>query len=602
MITLLANRCGALKMPDHFKSINFRRYKTFRNFSIHLDEFNVLVGPNNSGKSTIIGAFRLLAEGLRKARSRKPEYLAFIKKWGYRIPLVDIPIATENIFTDYDDAEPATVEFTLGSGNRLQLFFPENNSCYLVPFSTGKDVKSTSDFKNAFDVSIGFVPVLGPVEHNESLYQIAAARSALLTHRASRNFRNIWYHYPEEFASFSRLIEETWPGMEIEKPVIEFVDEKPMLFMFCKEARISREIYWAGFGFQVWCQMLTFILRSHADAILIIDEPDIYLHSDLQRQLVGLLREAAPDVLLATHSTEIISEAEPHELLVVRKGAKNASRVRDVDQLRTVFANLGSNLNPVLTQLAKTRKAVFVEGEDFKVIAAIARKLKIKRVANRGDFAVIPANGFNPIMVKNFKAGIESTVGKKIDAAIVFDRDYRSVEEIGALVTAFKEFSDVAHIHSKKEIENYILVPSAIKRAVAARLESRRARGAPIRADCLDTDRMLSEICEELRSTVLSQHISFAVRHSEERRSGQDRSTVTKGSLDRLEAEWKTLDGRLALVPGKEVLAQLNSKLQAQFGFSISMRNIIDEMAVEEISDELRRLIRVLDDFGTRAS
>lgn len=54
-------------------SVKFTHYKAFKNFSINLQEFNVLAGPNNSGKSTIVGAFRILHEGLRKARAKNPE-------------------------------------------------------------------------------------------------------------------------------------------------------------------------------------------------------------------------------------------------------------------------------------------------------------------------------------------------------------------------------------------------------------------------------------------------------------------------------------------------------------------------------------------------
>lgn len=56
----------------HFTSVSFHNYKALRHFSISLQNFNVLVGPNNSGKSTILGAFRILAEGMRKATEVAP--------------------------------------------------------------------------------------------------------------------------------------------------------------------------------------------------------------------------------------------------------------------------------------------------------------------------------------------------------------------------------------------------------------------------------------------------------------------------------------------------------------------------------------------------
>jgi predicted ATP-dependent endonuclease of OLD family len=47
-------------------SIEFKNYKAFEHYSISLSEFNVLVGPDHAGKSTVLDAIRILAEGLRR--------------------------------------------------------------------------------------------------------------------------------------------------------------------------------------------------------------------------------------------------------------------------------------------------------------------------------------------------------------------------------------------------------------------------------------------------------------------------------------------------------------------------------------------------------
>jgi energy-coupling factor transporter ATP-binding protein EcfA2 len=582
---------------DQFKSVRFKNYKALRNFSIALGEFNVLVGPNNAGKSTIIGAFHLLAEGIRKARSKSPEYVNSVRATGYQVPLGDIPIATENIFSDYDDSEPATIDFEFSNGSSLRLLFPENDSCFMLPSTDGRPIRSPSDFRRMFPATVGFVPVLGPVEHNEPLFQKEAARKALLTHRASRNFRNIWHHYPEGFQDFQRLIVETWPGMDIQKPEVGRFGDKPVLHMFCPEKRFPREIYWAGFGFQVWCQMLTYILRASADSLLIIDEPDIYLHSDLQRQLVSILRDAAPNILIATHSTEIISEAEPSELLVVRKGARSASRVRNVDQLREVFSILGSNLNPVLTQLAKTRRAVFVEGKDFRILSGFARKLGFHQVANRSDFAVIPANGFNPNMVRNFRLGIESTVGKTIAVAVVFDKDYRVAGEVSELLEGFSEFASFRHIHYRKEIENYLLEPSVLQRLVDRRLTEQVSRSGACARHAFSVREELDAICASMKSRIMGQYLARGVQFKKRRSSAIDQSILNQEVLDEFEARWSDLAGRLELCPGKEVLASLNQRLQDVLGFSITPSSILSMMAADEVPSEIKLLIQGLDGF-----
>jgi predicted ATP-dependent endonuclease of OLD family len=226
-------------------------------------------------------------------------------------------------------------------------------------------------------------------------------------------------HYPEKFDEFKSALVQTWPGMDIERPEINISHEKSRLDMFCPEERIPREIFWAGFGFQVWCQMLTHIIQSNDRSLFLIDEPDIYLHSDLQRQLMSLLKNMGPDILIATHSTEIISEAETDDLLLINKRRKNASRIKHPSQLQEVFSALGSNINPILTQLAKTKRVIFVEGKDFQILGKFARKLGYDGVGNRSEFAVVAVEGFNPERIRNLKTGMEAALGGKISAGTI---------------------------------------------------------------------------------------------------------------------------------------------------------------------------------------
>ena len=62
-----------MRDPVSFTSLRFRRFKALPDFSVALGHMNVLVGPNNSGKSTILSAFRVLAAALQHARARNPE-------------------------------------------------------------------------------------------------------------------------------------------------------------------------------------------------------------------------------------------------------------------------------------------------------------------------------------------------------------------------------------------------------------------------------------------------------------------------------------------------------------------------------------------------
>jgi hypothetical protein len=585
---------------ERFTSVTFRNFKAFKQYSIALASFNVLVGPNNAGKSTVITAFRILAEAMRKARAKAPELVRGPNgdTFGWHVNLADLPVAAENIFSDYDDSEPASIKFRISNGNHLVLYFPEREVCLMFADTLHKAVRTPSAFRSQYDCEVAFVPVLGPVEHNEPVFQKEAARLALITHRASRNFRNIWYHYPEGFAEFRELLRKTWPGMDIEPPKLDRTAKRPCLHMFCVEDRILRELYWAGFGFQVWCQMLTFIVEGKQASLLAIDEPDIYLHSDLQHQLLTILKEAGPDILIATHSTELVSGADPNDIVVVTKRTRSGRRLRDPSQLQTVFRTLGSNLNPTLTQLAKTRRALFVEGRDFQIIAWFAERLGNQRVANRSQFAVIPADGFNPQKVGDVSAGIEATLGAPIIKAAIFDRDYRCGDEVKTIAKELAAECRLVHIHSRKEIENFLLVPSVLERAVCARLEDRAKRTGTVTRLAHSLTAILSELTDAMRRDVQSQSLTRYVRYQRAARRGVDDATLTTEALALFDERWAGLEGRLVAVSGKELFARLNAFLMAQYDVNLSQGAVVRLFRAAEIPEEMADLVSQIDSFG----
>lgn len=585
-----------------FTKVDFHRFKSFKRFTLRIGHFNILVGPNNAGKSTIIAAFRILAAAMRKASAKK----ATLVKGpggtilGYDIEISTISVAEENIFFNYDDDEAASVVFNLSNGNSLTLYFPEQGICYLLPDAQGKNYERPSSFKKQFNCPIGFVPILGPVDHHEQLYEKEAARLALFSYTAARNFRNIWHHYPEKFEKFRDLLRQTWPGMDILPPEIDRTHQKPRLHMYCPEERKPRELFWAGFGFQVWCQMLTHIIQSNNVSIFLIDEPDIYLHAELQRQLLDILRSIGTDVILATHSTEMITEAEANDILLINKGKNTAKRIRDPGQLTSVFSAIGSSLNPVLTQVAKTRRVLFVEGKDFQILGRFARKIGADSVGNRRDFAVVPVEGFNPERIRSLKSGMEETLGSSIRSAAILDKDYRSKDECYQIINKCNDFCDLVVLHECKEIENYVLHPAAIERAARRRMAERSKRsGKKVQEnDSMDVTGTLNLFCEDRKNYVSAQHIDFRMRFEKENSTGAHSATISEKSLREFEANWKNDTDRYSLVPAKDALSNINEYLSDNFSVNVTASAIIDAMLPNEVNEDMREIIRKLSDFS----
>ena len=410
-----------------------------------------------------------------------------------------------------------------------------------------------------------------------------------MTQGASRNFRNIWYHYPDGFAEFRKTIQETWPGMDIEKPEVDHSNGEAILHMFCPEERFPREIYWAGFGFQVWCQMVTFILQARQASTLVIDEPDIYLHSDLQRQLVEFLQALGPQVILATHSVEIISEVESNALLNVNKRFRSARPVKDTHELQSIFQVLGSNLNPTLTQLAKTRRAVFVEGKDYQMLSRFARQLGLASVANRSDFAVIPVEGFNPQKVKDFALGMEMTLGAKLLKVAIFDRDYRSDGEVAVITKDLEQFCWFAVVHDRKELENFLLNPQAINRAISKRLAERNPQQNSVQP-VIDSKSLLMQLSNGMKNQVQARLVSSRQKFERSAHSSLDQVTVSEDAMNEFDAKWDNFEHRMRLVPGKELFANLNDHVQKACKISLSPFIVIDSFSRSELSDFLANI------------
>lgn len=72
-----------------FVKVEFHRFKVLGTFTLNLRHFNILVGPNNDGKSKVLAAFRIFATALRKANARCPEVVrgTLGDTFGYAIDL-----------------------------------------------------------------------------------------------------------------------------------------------------------------------------------------------------------------------------------------------------------------------------------------------------------------------------------------------------------------------------------------------------------------------------------------------------------------------------------------------------------------------------------
>ena len=585
-----------IQMP--ITSVRFRNFKGLRDFSVSLRSMNILVGPNNSGKSTVLGAFRLLEQALRTCGSRSPtsvETHAGHKKLGHNVPEYQIPFALENVHHNYDPSN-SRLEFRYSNGNVLFLFFPSNGGMTCYWEVGGSSLRTPSQFRKQFPDKVQVIPVLGPLEQNEPIVNDETVRREAGTHRASRHFRNYWYKNPDGFAAFQELIEQTWPGMTIARPENLDIMER-RLTMFVSENRIDRELYWSGLGFQIWCQLLTHISRCKDSNMLIVDEPEIYLHPEVQRQLIGILREVHPDIVLATHSVEILSEAEPREILIVDKTKKSARRLQDFVGVQEAIDSLGSIQNISLTELARSRRILFVEGmSDYRILRKFAKLIGLTGLAAGNGLTALESGGFDSWpKIQGFSWGLQGSFESDLKIAVIYDHDYRSDQENSAHRETLERELDLVHFHNRKEIENYLLVPEVLNRAIRRAIEERARRTGTRVSWELDVAKTLDEITISERETLSGQYIAHYCRYFRE--TGRDQATLASEALEIFNGSWMTLHRRMTIVSGKDTLRKFRDECQRRLGITLSDLRIVQAFTRGDVPDDLVLLLERLDKF-----
>ena len=299
--------------------IVFKNYRCFENSEIPLRNIAILVGNNNAGKSTVIEALRIIAFVTQHyctanyvAPPTKLELPAITK--GLKLNLSILKIDLRTVVFQYKQNISAEIHAYFDDDVRIKVYLLPDVAFATVEKS-GELIKSKLSAKQIGALYLNVMPQIGLIREDESNLSEETVMRDIDTRLRSRHFRNVLYMFRKEyFDTFKQIAQSTWPGLRINGLDYDLHDNKMSLYVY--DANYSAEIGLMGSGLQMWLQMVWFISRCPTDSTIVLDEPDVYMHPDLQRKIYKIVSTRFKQVIIATHSVEIISAAEPHQIVL----------------------------------------------------------------------------------------------------------------------------------------------------------------------------------------------------------------------------------------------------------------------------------------------
>ena len=604
-------------MIRRFTIKGFKRFE--RETVIELDPVTVLVGVNNSGKSTILDALTLFQYCVETTRRTNGNGNGRGNGGDGRIDLARRSVSPDE-FGVLPVAEPTdlwpggrtgtskkqhTIELRAEYDNDAEIAFTlklSYNRFSITPRSGG-DVTGA-----VRDRDIRLIPVFSGFLPREEFLTLPARRERMRLQRHGEMVRNLLWELreraPARWKTLLELLGDLFPESVLR---IAFdVEADRFINAAYRDRALTREldVVVSGSGFHQALQILVSVLTPGA-RVLLLDEPDAHLHARLQEQLMGIMVRLARDeqgqFILATHSPQLLSAAPEGSVKVCREGT-----VVPLDlgsgQLR-LLEDLGAMDRMEIVPLLSNRAVVFVENRsDRKLLEAFARRhwgeRKQRDVWRALTFLYtyqgpVEARVLDLARQVNELLVSSGITGQPVRMAVIGDRDYRTDaarrRELRTLAQRAKSdayrLDLTVRLWEANEIENYLLdseaLVGALDRQAAAKGRDREWR------------RRRRAFLAELRSLVDGQR--ERVRQAVATRiHNDDRRLTLSTALDRADASLSgAREEPTRWCDAKEVFRRLRTWLQEQgIPLRIVEAEVIDAMAA--VPADVQRVLREL--------
>jgi len=579
------------------RKIKIQNFKRFDDLEVEVRPFDCLVGPNNSGKTTLLQALALfdfcVHSSLRskngeleiKGRSIPPDEF-------YVLPVADpVDLWTDRKTQGGKKHVLIRVKLTFDEGSPVTAAVDLSYNRYKV--SIVCEDESQNWLKRLKDFRISYLPVFSTFLPQEERRTPAVIEDSLARGRVNSVIRNLLLNLKSDGRD-GDLIEVLRRIFGLASFSIDFdeVNDRYITVSY-KEKNATKEfdVFSGGSGFQQFIYLFGFITLRQPTVIL-LDEPDAHLHGSLQRVLLGELDrlvDRGKQVLFATHSRDMISSMSPENILALEQG--EPKRLSVAFDIYDTLDRLGSVESTQLPVLQTYRKVLVVEDKsDWNLLSLLCSKslgLSVWQEVER-RLAVCHAKG-NPWKqdMDRLRQQLQQMLvaaGQPLEMYIVADRDY--YPDLEMLIADLQNTNLYWHIWQRTEIENYLLSEDAMLRLF-------QEPGMQISMDEQELRLEFSKLVEQSRDSANDRLVKAFLEYSKKRAERWDPATLSRKAREYLQEHWEheklfLADAKEIVLPGMKRWFQESGL--GQFSDMALAEAILNEKLPPEIHEVARRL------------
>lgn len=466
--------------------LNFKKFKTIE---FDLNSTVVLIGPNNSGKTSVLQALTLWEVGLKKIREQARLKKTKSKRIGVSInrrDLIALPVSSSKYIwhhqfvREIDRTESAQTTsniridiivegITNGKkwSSALEFDYANPESIYCRPLR--KDDNGEKRYlidEEAYSESIAYLQPMSGLATKEDKLTQGSIDVRIGEGKTADVLRNICYQllYPDTNAKSDELqAENYWLelssiilqkfGIQLNKPI--FIPETGNIEMTYSENDHTYDLSSGGRGFQQTLLLLGYLF-SYPGKIILLDEPDAHLEVIRQRETYNLINTIAgklnSQLIIASHSEIVLNQAADKDSIVALfdEQCVSLNNNQEIAQFRKLLTDIGWDKY----FLAKTKNhIVYLEGStDLDILMAFARKLNhpVQDLLEKANIQYTASN--KPTDARNNFHGLRKII-TSLKGIAIFDRlDHEFENDPYIKILQWK----------KKEIENYFTSPEVL--------------------------------------------------------------------------------------------------------------------------------------------